>query len=165
MCPHLYPDPSIPGSSTDSFSYFRLISSPHPFTRTRNMNVSLAKPGPAPAAGGCLSVCLSLLLGSLVSSKRTGNGETADCRCLVSLSPFGDRKIQISQEQSSAPVGRCKGSYRGTQRFKAAAFLHKHRAQHLTRFSWKPKMITRASNPHRRGWKLRRGSMGKPQSM
>lgn len=50
------------------------------------------------------------------------NGETDDHLCLVS--PFGDRKIQISQEQSSASVGRCKGVCRGAQWFKAA-FLHK----------------------------------------
>lgn len=43
----------------------------------------------------------------------------------TSVSPFGDRKIQISQEQSSALVGRCKGLYSGAQWFKVA-FLHKY---------------------------------------
>lgn len=81
-------------------------------------------------------------------------GRLMTTSCLVSVSPSGDRKIQVSQEQSLAQAGthgcmyqECSGS--------GVTVTQVDKVQYLVWFFRKTETVMIAPNPHRTGRKLR----------
>lgn len=81
-------------------------------------------------------------------------GRLMTTSCLVSVSPFGNRRIQVSQEQSLAQAG-THGCIYQEHSGSGVTVTQVNKVQHLVWFFRKTEVVIIAPNPHRMGRKLR----------